>query len=138
MLEMHGTWSANKSMTECDVLLAVGARFDDRVTGRLDGFSQNYRKIHIDIDPSCIGKNVDVEVPIVGDVKHVLPAIDKLATPPQIDERWDTIRTWQKEHPHVVPESEERIYRQKVMRAIAEVSKGDAMSVTDVGQRQMW
>src|SRR5690625_5473538 len=121
MLGMHGTWSANMSMTECDVLLAVGARFDDRVTGRLDGFSQNSRKIHIDIDPSCIGKNVDVEVPIVGDVKHVLPAIDKLATPPQIDEWWDTIRTWQKEHSPVVTEREEKIYPQTRSGAIHEV-----------------
>src|SRR5690625_6789860 len=103
---MHITWCVNMRLIVYYFLLGVGTLFDDRVTGRLDVFSQNSRKIHSDIDPSCIGKNVDVEVPIVGDVKHVLPAIDKLATPPQIDEWWDTIRTWQKEHPLVVPESE--------------------------------
>jgi len=97
MLGMHGTWYANMAMTECDVLVAVGARFDDRVTGRLSGFSQKSRKIHIDIDPSCIGKNVAVEVPIVGDVKNVIPAIDKLATPPEVDKWWGIINRWKKE-----------------------------------------
>ncbi|MDZ7657954.1 MAG: biosynthetic-type acetolactate synthase large subunit [Fodinibius sp.] len=77
MLGMHGTYYANMATTECDVLLAVGARFDDRVTGNLEGFSPHSKKIHIDIDPANIGKNVAVDVPIVGDVKHVLPEIDK-------------------------------------------------------------
>ncbi len=144
MLGMHGTAYANFAVTECDLLIAVGARFDDRVTGKLDEFANRAKVIHIDVDPAEVGKNRTPEVPIVGDVKNVL--VDLLQrdsesggahNPNQTREWLARISRWKEDYPLVVPHYDDSIAPQEV---IAEVGRQapDAYYTTDVGQHQMW
>ena len=138
MLGMHGTWYANMAMQEADLIIAVGARFDDRVTGRMDGFAPNAKIIHIDIDPTCISKNVAADLPIVGDVKEVLNDLLPLVTPCNTAAWLKTIEQWKNEHPLRFKTSPDVIKPQEVVLALSELTKGEALIAVDVGQHQMW
>jgi acetolactate synthase-1/2/3 large subunit len=144
MLGMHGTAYANFAVTECDLLLAVGARFDDRVTGKLDEFASRAKVIHIDIDPAEVGKNRAPEVPIVGDVRQVLEQI--IARAEEVKLRSDGSKTkdwlqkidrWRKEYPLAVPHPENSLSPQEVIVEIGRQAP-EAYYTTDVGQHQMW
>ena len=144
MLGMHGTIEANMGMHECDVLLAVGARFDDRVTGDLDKFCPYAKIIHIDIDPASISKNVQVDVPIVGDVKPVLDdMIAELqrrdaADREDLSEWWAQINRWRAEECLAYDRNSDLIKPQAVIEALYRVTNGEAYVASDVGQHQMW
>ena len=140
MLGMHGTRYANYAIGESDLLIAVGVRFDDRVTGNIASFAPHARVIHIDIDAAEIGKNVDVDVPIVGQVKEVLQAINQRLD--EVEEYWEwhqIIDRWKEEFPlRYGPSCEDRIMPQSVVEKIYDLTRGEAIITTEVGQNQMW
>ncbi len=147
MLGMHGTYYANMAVAHCDVLLAVGARFDDRVTGKVDAFAPNAKIIHIDIDPSSIQKNVKVDVPIVGDCKRaltrLLEMIKEVGKPKKywkerFKEWWEQIDIWRRRYPLSYKEDPNYIKPQYVIEKLYELTKGEAIICTEVGQNQMW
>lgn len=140
MLGMHGTAYANHATMESDLIISVGARFDDRVTGRLDAFAPKAKVIHIDIDPSSIGKNVKVDIPIVGDCKKVLEQLLAEIKHPCPAKAWlQTIGGWKKKYPLKYTEGPSgKLKPQYIIEQIDEITGGDAIITTEVGQNQMW
>jgi acetolactate synthase-1/2/3 large subunit len=145
MLGMHGTYYANMAIQNSDLIVAIGARFDDRVTGKVDAFAPHAKIIHIDIDPTSIRKNVRVDIPIVGDVKLVLRDIIKILKEKgkiqwvEIRKAWlKKIDEWKKERPLTYQKDDIVIRPQFVIEKIYEITKGDAIITTEVGQNQMW
>ena len=149
MLGMHGTYEANNAMYSCDLMINIGARFDDRITGKIDEFSPNSKKIHIDIDPSSINKNVKVDLPIVGDVKAVISSTLKTLkkTKPNFiksnkhhtSKWWEKIEKWRSKRSLDYIGSEETIKPQYAIERLYELTKNkDTYITTEVGQHQMW
>src|ERR687883_226494 len=144
MLGMHGTRAANYAMDEADLICAVGARFDDRVTGKLSEFAPRAKFIHIDIDPAEISKNVPAHIPIVGDVKKVLPKLTReyraLETDgARLDGWWDRVRQWQERYPLSYEDTKDsEIKPQRMIEAIVEATGGEAIITSHVGPHQMW
>ena len=145
MLGMHGTYESNMAMHHCDVLIAIGARFDDRVTGKIDRFCPEARIVHVDIDPSSISKNVRVDIPIVGSVAHVLRAMinvirdEKLKPDTEaLAKWWRQIDEWRAVKSLSYRNSDTVIKPQFVVQKLYEVTKGKAIITSDVGQHQMW
>jgi acetolactate synthase-1/2/3 large subunit len=144
MLGMHGTRAANYAMDEADLIVAIGARFDDRITGKLSEFAPRAKFIHIDIDPAEISKNVPAHIPIVGDAKLVLPALTREYRALQTDSSrldgwWKQIKAWQDEFPLRYDEGTDgEIKPQFMIEAMHRATRGDAIVTSDVGQHQMW
>ena len=146
MLGMHGTYAANMAISHSDLIFAVGARFDDRVTGRISAFAPHAKIVHIDIDPTSIQKNVRVDIPIVGDVKDVLKKMLKLAKAPKVSAAcrkriapWrDEIARWEATHPMGYKQGKGKINPKCVVEKIYELTKGNAVITTEVGQHQMF
>jgi acetolactate synthase-1/2/3 large subunit len=144
MLGMHGLRAANYAMDEADLIIAIGARFDDRITGKLSEFAPRAKFIHIDVDPAEISKNVPAHIPIVGDAKNILPRLTAeyralAPDPARLEEWWSRIRTWQERHPLGFADSDDNeIKPQYMIQALYEATGGDAIVSSDVGQHQMW
>jgi acetolactate synthase-1/2/3 large subunit len=148
MLGMHGSYEANNAMHDCDLMVCIGARFDDRVTGRLDAFSPGSKKIHIDIDPSSINKNVPVDLPVIGDAGKILAALlqkwqsteaDSPCDPARLDGWWAEIAGWRGKNSFAYAKSDSLIKPQYAVERLYELTKGyDTYITTEVGQHQMW
>jgi acetolactate synthase-1/2/3 large subunit len=146
MLGMHGTYEANLAMHDCDLMICIGARFDDRITGRIDAFSPGSKKIHVDIDPSSINKNVKIDLPVVGDCGHVLEDLVRLwrATSASADAKaladwWKQIDKWRARKSLAYRSSNEVIKPQYAIQRLYEATKDrDTYITTEVGQHQMW
>ncbi len=144
MLGMHGTRSANYAMDEADLIVAIGARFDDRITGKLSEFAPRAKFIHIDIDPAEISKNVPAHIPIVGDAKNIVPRLTAEyrslePDPARLEEWWIRINAWRERHPLRYEDSKDsEIKPQYMIEALYEATGGDAIVTSDVGQHQMW
>jgi acetolactate synthase-1/2/3 large subunit len=140
MLGMHGTKYANKAIMGADLIVAIGARFDDRITGKLSEFAMEATVVHIDIDPSSISKNVTVHIPVVGDVKNVLTELNKIVEKGEYDEWVKTVMKWKKENPLTYNHKNGggKVKPQYVVEQIDAATKGDAIICTEVGQNQMW
>ncbi len=149
MLGMHGSYEANNAMHDCDLMINIGARFDDRITGKIDEFSPNSKKVHIDIDPSSINKNVKVDLPIVGDVAAVIQSTIKTikktkpnfvkSNKPKISKWWEKIQKWRSVNSFDFVNSEETIKPQYAIQRLYELTKDkETYITTEVGQHQMW
>ncbi len=149
MLGMHGTYEANNAMHDCDLLINIGARFDDRITGKIDEFSPNSKKVHIDIDPSSINKIIKVDLALVGDVNDVLKGINKTLKSKKIDlnksnkqkisKWWEQIQKWRTKNSLNFKNSDENIKPQHAVQRLYELTKDkDTFITTEVGQHQMW
>jgi acetolactate synthase I/II/III large subunit len=145
MLGMHGAYATNTAVCHCDLMIAVGARFDDRVTGRIDGFATHAKKIQLDVDPSEVNKNVPVDLALVGDAHETLQALvaefkrrGKLSVPPERHQWLQRIESWRDEHPLAYDEYSSIVKPQYVIEKVSQIASEDAIIAVDVGQHQMW
>nr|WP_148135580.1 biosynthetic-type acetolactate synthase large subunit [Candidatus Formimonas warabiya] len=138
MVGMHGTYAANQAVTNCDLLIGIGVRFDDRVTGMVSRFAPNAAVVHFDIDPAEINKNVKTDIRVVGHLKWSLPQLNKIVEPGEIEDWKEQVLAWKNDRPLKYQTCAKEVKPQSVIQAIDELTCGEALIVTDVGQHQMW